>query len=121
MTKIIIQIERSTDAKLLEAFAQKLGLIYSYQTESQSQLEENDDIPHFNLDYKDIYINNHLTIRGKLNELVKYAYDYFASKLKEYNMEPMLNYFNSITDNIIIIGKIATNEELRIKLISFKV
>ena len=31
MTKIIIQIDRSEDAQLLEAFAQKLGLRYSYQ------------------------------------------------------------------------------------------
>lgn len=31
MTKIIIQIERSEDAQLLEAFARRLGLIYAYQ------------------------------------------------------------------------------------------
>lgn len=29
MTKIIIQIEREEDAKLLEAFAQRLGLVYT--------------------------------------------------------------------------------------------
>ena len=29
MTKIIIQIEREEDAKLLEAFAQRLGLAYT--------------------------------------------------------------------------------------------
>ncbi len=36
MTKIIIQIERSEDAKLLEAFANRLGLVYAYQDESTS-------------------------------------------------------------------------------------
>lgn len=29
MTKIIIQIEREEDVKLLEAFAQRLGLVYT--------------------------------------------------------------------------------------------
>lgn len=36
MTKIIIQIERSEDAKLLEAFANRLGLVYAYQDDSTS-------------------------------------------------------------------------------------
>ena len=36
MTKIIFNIERSEDAKLLEAFAQKLGITYAYQGESEN-------------------------------------------------------------------------------------
>ncbi|WP_421800171.1 hypothetical protein [Haliscomenobacter sp.] len=36
MTKIIIQVERSEDAKLLEAFANRLGLVYAYQDDSTS-------------------------------------------------------------------------------------
>jgi hypothetical protein len=34
MTKIIIQIERTEDAQLLEAFAKNLGLAYSYEKEA---------------------------------------------------------------------------------------
>jgi len=33
MTKIIIQIERTEDAQILEAFAKNLGLAYSYEKE----------------------------------------------------------------------------------------
>lgn len=33
MTKIIIQVEREEDVRLLEAFAQRLGLAYTHQTQ----------------------------------------------------------------------------------------
>ena len=40
MTKIIIQIEKSEDARLLEAFVQKLGLQYAYQEDMGSGLSD---------------------------------------------------------------------------------
>jgi hypothetical protein len=53
MTKIIIQIERSADAKLLEAFAQKLGLMYSYQTESTDAISDDEWINAMNGSWND--------------------------------------------------------------------
>lgn len=41
MTKIIIQIEREEDARLLEAFAQRLGLVYAYQTQVLDEEQRN--------------------------------------------------------------------------------
>ena len=40
MTKIIIQIEKSEDAQLLEAFAQKLGLQYAYQEDKGNSISD---------------------------------------------------------------------------------
>lgn len=40
MTKIIIQIEKSEDARLLEAFVQKLGLQYAYQEDMGNSVSD---------------------------------------------------------------------------------
>jgi hypothetical protein len=40
MTKIIIQIEKSEDAQLLEAFVQKLGLQYAYQEDMGNRVSD---------------------------------------------------------------------------------
>lgn len=58
MTKIIIQIEREDDARLLEAFAQRLGLAYVYQThelesEDKSNISDRDWVNEMNGSWND--------------------------------------------------------------------